>query len=125
MAWATVFGTLSIYFGLLASYHLNIAAGAAIVLTAVIIFFMVFTVQTVRGQEQGIFQTGFQIRKHLGQPLASVVMREAFDQSGAPSARENDRQKVVHEGGDLVGRRQSTGEYRFAGFSAHAQDAAS
>ncbi len=51
MAWATVFGTLSIYFGLLASYHLNIAAGAAIVLTAVIIFFIVFTVQTVRGQQ--------------------------------------------------------------------------
>jgi ABC-type Mn2+/Zn2+ transport system permease subunit len=51
MAWATVFGTLSIYFGLLASYHLNIAAGAAIVLAAVIIFFIVFTVQTVRSQQ--------------------------------------------------------------------------
>ncbi|MCX6007769.1 MAG: metal ABC transporter permease [Chloroflexi bacterium] len=51
MAWATVFGTLSIYFGLLASYHLNIAAGAAIVLTAVLIFFIVFTVQTVRSQQ--------------------------------------------------------------------------
>ena len=35
MGWATLFGTLSIYLGLLASYHLNIAAGAAIVLVAV------------------------------------------------------------------------------------------
>jgi ABC-type Mn2+/Zn2+ transport system permease subunit len=51
MAWATLFGTLSIYFGLLASYHLNIAAGAAIVLMAVIVFFIVFTVQTLRGHQ--------------------------------------------------------------------------
>lgn len=50
MAWGTVFGTLSIYFGLLASYYLNIAAGAAVVLVAVVIFFIVFIMQTLRGQ---------------------------------------------------------------------------
>jgi len=50
MTWAAVFGALSIYFGLLASYHLNIAASAAVVLVAVFIFFIVFTMQTLRGQ---------------------------------------------------------------------------
>jgi ABC-type Mn2+/Zn2+ transport system permease subunit len=49
MAWATVFGTLSVYAGLLASYHFNIAAGASIVLMAVLIFFIVLLVQSLRG----------------------------------------------------------------------------
>jgi ABC-type Mn2+/Zn2+ transport system permease subunit len=51
MGWATLFGILSVYFGLLASYHLNIAAGAAIVLTAVLVFFIVFVIQTLRVRE--------------------------------------------------------------------------
>jgi len=51
MAWATLFGALSVYFGLLASYHLNIAAGAAIVLAAVLVFFIVFSIQTVRNRQ--------------------------------------------------------------------------
>ncbi len=51
MIWATLFGALSIYFGLLASYHFNIAAGAAVVLVAVFIFFIVFIMQTLRGQQ--------------------------------------------------------------------------
>jgi len=51
MAWSTGFGILSIYLGLLASYHLNIAAGAAIVLVAVIIFFIVLLVQSMRNQQ--------------------------------------------------------------------------
>jgi ABC-type Mn2+/Zn2+ transport system permease subunit len=42
MVWASVFGTLSVYLGLLASYHLNLAAGASIVLVATAIFFIVF-----------------------------------------------------------------------------------
>ncbi|NJD59479.1 MAG: metal ABC transporter permease [Anaerolineales bacterium] len=42
MVWACVFGTLSVYLGLLASYHLNLAAGASIVLVATAIFFIVF-----------------------------------------------------------------------------------
>jgi ABC-type Mn2+/Zn2+ transport system permease subunit len=42
MLWAVGFGSLSVYFGLLASYYLNLAAGAAIVLVATLIFFIVF-----------------------------------------------------------------------------------
>ncbi len=49
MAWAGVFGALSVYLGLLASYYLNIAAGAAIVLVSTLIFFIVFTIQNIRG----------------------------------------------------------------------------
>lgn len=42
MIWAAVFGSLSVYFGLLVSYHFNLAAGASIVLVATLIFFLVF-----------------------------------------------------------------------------------
>lgn len=52
MLLAAVFGSLSVYVGLLASYHLNIAAGASIVLVTTIWFFVVFTVQNIRWQRQ-------------------------------------------------------------------------
>jgi ABC-type Mn2+/Zn2+ transport system permease subunit len=42
MIWASVFGSLSVYFGLLVSYHFNLAAGASIVLVATLVFFVVF-----------------------------------------------------------------------------------
>jgi ABC-type Mn2+/Zn2+ transport system permease subunit len=48
IAWAALFGILSVYFGLLLSYHFNLSAGAAIVLTATIIFFTVFAFQGTR-----------------------------------------------------------------------------
>jgi ABC-type Mn2+/Zn2+ transport system permease subunit len=48
MAWAALFGVLSMYFGLLISYHFNLAAGASIILVAVIIFFMVFVSKNIR-----------------------------------------------------------------------------
>ena len=48
MIWAAAFGILSMYFGLLISYHFNLAAGASIILVAVIIFFMVFVTQNIR-----------------------------------------------------------------------------
>ncbi len=48
MAWAGLFGILSMYAGLLISYHFNLAAGAAIILVAIGIFFVVFIVQNVR-----------------------------------------------------------------------------
>jgi ABC-type Mn2+/Zn2+ transport system permease subunit len=48
MAWAAAFGTMSVYFGLLASYHFNIAAGSTIVLVSTMIFFVVFAVQNLR-----------------------------------------------------------------------------
>lgn len=48
MAWAILFGVLSMYIGLLISYHFDLAAGAAIILVAIVIFFVVFIVQNVR-----------------------------------------------------------------------------
>ncbi len=41
MAWAAVIGSFSVYAGLLASYHFNLAAGSSIVLVATILFFIV------------------------------------------------------------------------------------
>ncbi len=48
MGWAILFGVLSMYSGLLISYHFNLAAGAAIILVAVVIFFIVFIIQNLR-----------------------------------------------------------------------------
>ncbi len=50
MAWAMLFGVLSMYFGLLISYHFNLAAGASIVLVTVAIFFIVFVIQNLRSR---------------------------------------------------------------------------
>jgi ABC-type Mn2+/Zn2+ transport system permease subunit len=46
MVWAAVFGAISVYLGLLASYHFNLAAGATIVLVATLIFFIVFLLRS-------------------------------------------------------------------------------
>jgi ABC-type Mn2+/Zn2+ transport system permease subunit len=48
MAWAAVIGSVSVYLGLLFSYHLDVAGSASIVVVAVAIFFVIFTVQAVR-----------------------------------------------------------------------------
>jgi ABC-type Mn2+/Zn2+ transport system permease subunit len=48
MAWAALFGVLSMYSGLLISYHFDLAAGAAIILVTIVIFFIVFIVQNMR-----------------------------------------------------------------------------
>jgi len=50
MAWAAVFGLFSVYAGLLASYHFDVAAGSAIVLTATVIFFAVLIVTSERNR---------------------------------------------------------------------------
>jgi ABC-type Mn2+/Zn2+ transport system permease subunit len=50
MAWAVLFGSISMYFGLLISYHFNLAAGASIILVATAIFFIVFIVQNIRNR---------------------------------------------------------------------------
>ena len=50
IAWAALFGALSMYSGLLISYHFNLAAGAAIILVAVVIFFIVFIIQNIRNR---------------------------------------------------------------------------
>ncbi len=52
IAWAVLFGALSVYIGLLLSYHLALSAGAAIVLTTTVIFFAVFIFQNTRRPAQ-------------------------------------------------------------------------
>lgn len=51
IVWAIIFGVLSMYFGLLLSYHFNLAAGAAIILVTVAIFFIVFILQNIRNRQ--------------------------------------------------------------------------
>jgi ABC-type Mn2+/Zn2+ transport system permease subunit len=48
--WAMVFGIISMYLGLLISYHFNLAAGASIILVTVAIFFIVFILQNIRNR---------------------------------------------------------------------------
>jgi len=48
MAWAAGIGTLSVYLGLLLSYHLDVAGSACIVVVAVALFFVIFAGQAVR-----------------------------------------------------------------------------
>jgi ABC-type Mn2+/Zn2+ transport system permease subunit len=52
MAWAVVTGAVSVYLGLLVSYHFNVAAGSSIVSVAICIFFIVFTIKNVRTSRQ-------------------------------------------------------------------------
>ena len=52
MAWAMVFGIISMYLGLLISYHFNLAAGSAIILVTVAIFFIVFILQNMRNRRK-------------------------------------------------------------------------
>ena len=53
MLWGATIGSLSVYIGLLISYHFNLAAGASVVVVAVAIFFVIFTVQaTAAGPER-------------------------------------------------------------------------
>jgi ABC-type Mn2+/Zn2+ transport system permease subunit len=58
MAWAALFGAVSVYAGLLASYHFNIAAGAAIVLAATTLFFVVLFTRDVRPERAGAQEAG-------------------------------------------------------------------
>jgi ABC-type Mn2+/Zn2+ transport system permease subunit len=52
MAWAILFGALSVYAGLLLSYHFNLAAGASIILVTTTVFFIVFIIQNIRTGRQ-------------------------------------------------------------------------
>lgn len=56
MAWAALFGIISMYSGLLVSYHFNLAAGASIILVAIFIFFIVFVLQNIRNRRAAIPQ---------------------------------------------------------------------
>jgi ABC-type Mn2+/Zn2+ transport system permease subunit len=53
MLWGAAIGSLSVYVGLLISYHFNLAAGASVVVVAVTIFFVIFVVQAIA---QGLSQ---------------------------------------------------------------------
>ena len=55
MAWATAFGVLSVYAGLLLSYYFDLAAGASIILVTTVIFFIVFIIQNVRSRRLNAF----------------------------------------------------------------------
>ena len=55
MAWATAFGALSVYAGLLVSYYFDLAAGASIILVMTVIFFIVFIIQNVRSRRLNAF----------------------------------------------------------------------
>jgi ABC-type Mn2+/Zn2+ transport system permease subunit len=48
--WAIIFGIISMYLGLLISYHFNLAAGASIIIVTVAIFFVVFILQNIRNR---------------------------------------------------------------------------
>jgi ABC-type Mn2+/Zn2+ transport system permease subunit len=48
MVWAVLVGALAVYLGLLVSYHLDLAAGASIVVVTVVIFFGVLVGQGLR-----------------------------------------------------------------------------
>lgn len=48
IAWAIGVGALSVYVGLLLSYHYDLAAGATVVFVTVVAFFLVFAIQLMR-----------------------------------------------------------------------------
>jgi zinc/manganese transport system permease protein len=48
MVLSVCLGSLSVYLGLLLSYHFDLAAGASVVVVATIVFFIVFAIQNVR-----------------------------------------------------------------------------
>ena len=50
MAWAMLFGALSMYAGLLISYYFNLAAGASVVLVTTLVFFIVLVIQNIRSR---------------------------------------------------------------------------
>ena len=49
IAWAIGIGSVSVYVGLLLSYHYDFSAGATVVFVTVCAFFVVLTIQVVRG----------------------------------------------------------------------------
>ena len=52
MAWAALFGALSVYAGLLLSYYFSLATGASIILVTTVIFFIVFIIQNARSSRR-------------------------------------------------------------------------
>ncbi len=54
VTWAAIFGVISVYAGLLVSYHFNTAAGSTIVLVATAIFFVALFIRSARLGQAGI-----------------------------------------------------------------------
>ncbi len=54
IAWAAALGSVSVYVGLLLSYHADLAAGASIVFVTVCAFFVVLVVQALRGAHRRV-----------------------------------------------------------------------
>ena len=52
IGWSVLIGALSVYAGLLLSYHFNLAAGASIVLVAIAIFFAVLLARNLQAARQ-------------------------------------------------------------------------
>lgn len=52
MGWAAGIGALSVYLGLLVSYHFDVAGSASIVVIAVLAFFVVFAAQSLRASDR-------------------------------------------------------------------------
>jgi ABC-type Mn2+/Zn2+ transport system permease subunit len=52
IAWAIAFGIVSVYSGLLLSYHFNLAAGASIILVTTAVFFIVLIIQNMRSHSR-------------------------------------------------------------------------
>jgi len=52
IVYASILGFSSVYLGLLISYNFNLAAGSSIVLCAVLIFFIVFTIKNLQARHQ-------------------------------------------------------------------------
>ena len=85
MIWAALIGAASVYLGLLASYHFNTAAGATVVLTATLCFFLVFIVQSVRAHaiRSPLWQGGSHERHH------SEAMPGESSSGGRPPGQED------------------------------------
>ena len=49
IAWAIGIGSVSVYIGLLLSYHYDFSAGATVVFVTVCAFFIVLAIQVIRG----------------------------------------------------------------------------
>ena len=58
MILAAIFGVISMYLGLLISYHFNLAAGASVILVATAIFFIVFVIKNLTTRRVPATQEG-------------------------------------------------------------------
>ena len=58
IAWAISIGAVSVYIGLLLSYHYDLAAGATVVFVTVCTFFIIFAIQLIRQSWAKVVSTG-------------------------------------------------------------------